>query len=146
MPQRLLPSKMDSRGSGNRLFMASLNETQVAPATARDGFDTRKQDLNVARDDKREVACWSAEEYLFALENEYEEGSLDSMCQHCAEFEATRRFMHLRNGEFWLCEDCFLCCADHARNYGDDFLSKEEAVALKRKLESDAEKAAAEKK
>lgn len=115
--------------------MASLPETQVAPDTARDGFDTRKKELNVACDEKQEVACWSAEEYLYALENEYEEGSLDSMCQHCTEEIATRRFMHMRNGEFWLCDDCFLCCASHDRDYGEDFISKEEAVERKRELE-----------
>ena len=102
--------------------MASLQEPQVAPETARDGFDTRKQDLNVACDDTQEMAY---------EEDEWEEEPVDGMCQQCVEVEATRRFWHLRNGEFWLCEDCFLCCADHEDSYGEGFLTKEACVALK---------------
>lgn len=104
--------------------MASLTESQVAPATAREGFDTRNQDLNVACDDTQEMAYdgWVLDE-------------VDGMCQDCCEHYAVRRFHHMRNGEFFLCDDCFLGGASHEDDYGNAFLTREEALAAKVELE-----------
>jgi hypothetical protein len=42
------------------------------------------------------------------------------VCQDCKKAPATSRFVHLHNGEFFLCEVCFLA-ADHKSDYGEDF-------------------------
>lgn len=42
------------------------------------------------------------------------------ICNDCRELPAVRRFVHLHNGEFYLCEACF-GGADHESDYGEDF-------------------------
>jgi hypothetical protein len=74
--------------------MASPTETQVAPDTARDGFDTRKKDLNVACDETQESA--------------YEEEEEKGPCIECGE---------LRMGDYTeYCVDCYWD-ADWARKH-----------------------------
>jgi hypothetical protein len=46
-------------------------------------------------------------------------------CQDCRAAPATCRFMHLHNGEFFLCEVCFMA-ADHESDYGEDFYYSEQ--------------------
>ncbi len=63
--------------------MASHTVTQVAPATARDGFDTRNQDLNGAHTEK-----WELED-----------------CKVCK--GAVREFLAGKKKTFSVCKNCF---------------------------------------
>jgi len=47
--------------------MNSTTETRLVPDSTRDGFNTRNQDLNVARNEKRELALKAGEEARMAL-------------------------------------------------------------------------------
>jgi hypothetical protein len=49
-------------------------------------------------------------------EQEAEEGFEEETCADCRKEPATRRFMHLHKGEFFLCEGCF-GMADHEDDY-----------------------------
>jgi ribosome-binding protein aMBF1 (putative translation factor) len=64
--------------------MASHVEVQVAPATARDGSDTRNKDLDGAHTDKWELAC----------------------CEDCGENVAECAFVGMDNTVYRLCPEC----------------------------------------
>jgi len=70
-----------------------------------------------------------------ALEEEEEEQEDLGTCVSCQKEHATIVFMHLKNGNFELCEKCFEW-ADHEDDYGKEFQKpKEEKTLLETMME-----------
>lgn len=125
--------------------MATSTVSRLASVTARDGFDTRKKDLNVACNEKQELACEDCQEgvarhsftglsgKMIVLCDSCNDVATTAMCdrdhlmdikmdkcQDCGIASATHEFMHFHNGIFHLCEECFYD-ADHEDDYGKEF-------------------------
>lgn len=133
--------------------MAALLQSRLVSANTRDGFDTRKKDLNVACNEKQELACEDCGDGLATHSAMGESGKVYSlcamchyvvttamsdketlvdiekdMCQDCTVEEATYDFLHFHRGTFRLCERCFHN-ADHEDAYGQDFVDVGEQEA-----------------
>ncbi len=86
--------------------------------------ETCRDEAQQACDDMREI---EEEEDRRKEEEEEDEYYRDDLgqCESCQKEKAVIVFMHLYNGNFELCKDCF-DWADHERDYGKDFKKREE--------------------
>lgn len=98
--------------------MASLTEPQVAPASAREGFDTRNKDLNVACDDTQE---------LRSEDDKWEDADYECTC--CG-WEGTGWLLHGKS----VCMDCY----DYNARVLDD-LEREKGELAPSEAEEDEE-------
>jgi len=81
------------------------------PRRVREGGGYKMDLFNIESDTRKKMDDILSEDY-----SDWE----GYTCQDCREAPVCRRFAHLHNGEFFLCEICFIM-ADHESDYGDDF-------------------------